>query len=212
MHTSAATPPHFFMIIFPGVPENFVHHMQVHRNQGKFCIFYLMPPHYICVFTFSAKLKMLRKICIVMYFQKNEKLKLPKDIVICDPQAVFTSISELNIYDPTKRKVEAPVFDRFTQKGFFSPEDHSIEATATQKNHVPIEDLVPLLEYLNIAVPMVVDSISGYFLPAVLRTATNEVLNEPLDGADPGQDPEPLCICFKTGFVPLGFVSALYSC
>ena len=67
MHTSAATPQKNFYeeklyYIFPGVPENFVHHMQVHRNQGKFCIFYLMPPHYICVFTFSAELKMLRKI------------------------------------------------------------------------------------------------------------------------------------------------------
>ncbi len=52
MHTSAATPQKNFYeeklyYIFPGVPENFVHHMQVHRNQGKCCIFYLMP---ICVY------------------------------------------------------------------------------------------------------------------------------------------------------------------
>ncbi len=162
--------------------------------------------------TVRVALRFLHKyVGLVMYFQKDEKLKLSKDVVVCEPQAVFTSISELifNIYDPTKFQVEAPVFDRFTQKGFFSPKDHTIEAIAAQKNHLPIEDLIPLLEHLNIAVPMVVDSISGYFLPAVLQTATSEVLNKPLDAADVDQDPEPLCIHFKTGFVPLGFVSAL---
>ena len=162
--------------------------------------------------TVKVALRFLHKyIGLVMYFQKDEKLKISMDIVICDPQAVFTSISDLifNIYDPNKWNVEAPVFDRFTQKGFFSTEDHSMEAIAAKKNHLPIKDLIPLLEYLNIAVPMVVDSINGYFLPAVLKTATSEVLNEPLDGADPVRDPEPLCIRFKTGFVPLGFVSAL---
>ncbi|XP_064392221.1 uncharacterized protein LOC135339913 isoform X4 [Halichondria panicea] len=160
-----------------------------------------------CALTFLHKY-----IGLVMYFQKEEKLKLSKDIVICDPQAVFTSISDLifNIYDPNKRNVKAPVFDRFTQKGFFSPEDHTMmEAITAKKNHFPIEDLIPLLEYLNIAVPMVMDSISGYFLPAVLQTATSEVLNTTLEGADPDRDPEPLCVRFKTSFVPLGFVSAL---
>ncbi|XP_064388252.1 uncharacterized protein LOC135336416 isoform X2 [Halichondria panicea] len=159
--------------------------------------------------TVKVALRFLHKyIGLVMYFQKDEKLKLSKDIVICGPQAVFTSISDLifNIYDPD---VEPPVFDRFTQKGFFSPEDHSMEAIAAKKNQLPIEDLIPLLEYLNIAVPMVVDSINGYFLPAVLQTATSEVLNMSLDGADTVRDPEPLCVRFKTGFVPLGFVSAL---
>ena len=162
--------------------------------------------------TVKVALRFLHKyIGLVMYFQKDEKLKLSKDIVICDPQAVFTSISDLifNIYDPSKLDVEEPVFDRFIQKGFFSPEDHSMEAIAAKKNQLPIEDLIPLLEYLNIAVPMRVDSINGYFLPAVLQTATSEVLNKSLDGADTVQDPEPLCVRFRTGFVPLGFVSAL---
>ena len=147
--------------------------------------------------TVKVALRFLHKyVGLVMYFQKDEKLKLRKDIVICDPQAVFTSISNLifNIYDPNKWDVEAAVFYRFTQKGFFSPEDHNIEIIAAKRNHLPIKDLVPLLEYLNIAVPMVVDSIDGYFLPAVLQTATSEVLTEPLEGADPDQDPEPLCI------------------
>ncbi len=163
--------------------------------------------------TVKVALRFLHKyVGLVMYFQKDKKLKLVKDIVICDPQAVFTSISELifNVYDPKRRKVEAPVYHRFTEKGFFSLGDHNVNKdNVTQGNHLPIEDLVPLLEYLNIAVPMVVDSIDGYFLPAVLRTATSEVLNQTLDGADPNRDPEPLCIRFKTGFVPLGFVSAL---
>ena len=162
--------------------------------------------------TVRVALRFLHKyIGLVMYFQKDEKLKLSKDIVICDPQAVFTSISDLifNIYDPNKWDVKASVFDRFTQKGLFSPEDHSMEAIAAKKNHLPIEDLIPLLEYLNIAVLMEVDSFSGYFLPAVLQTATSEVLNTTLKGANPNQDPEPLCVHFKTGFVPLGFVSAL---
>ncbi|XP_064387520.1 uncharacterized protein LOC135335853 isoform X4 [Halichondria panicea] len=157
--------------------------------------------------TVRVALRFLHKyIGLVMYFQKDETLM--KDIVICNPRDVFTSISELifNIYDPPERNVQSSVILRFKQKGFFSPEDHII---ATRKNNLPIEYLLPLLEYLNIAVPMDVDSIKGYFLPAVLQTATSELLNKPLDGADPDRDPEPLCIQFKTGFVPLGFVSAL---
>ncbi|XP_064407131.1 uncharacterized protein LOC135351978 isoform X3 [Halichondria panicea] len=160
----------------------------------------------------QVALRFLHKyIGLVMYFQKDEKLKLLKDIVICDPQAVFTSISELifNIYDPPYRNVGSSVILRFRQRGFFCPKDHNIEANVTQENHLPIEELLPLLEYLNIVVPIVMDSIDGYFLPAVLQAATSEVLNEPLKGADPDKDPEPLCVRFKTGFVPLGFVSAL---
>ncbi|XP_064407136.1 uncharacterized protein LOC135351980 isoform X2 [Halichondria panicea] len=159
--------------------------------------------------TVKVALRFLHKyIGQVMYFQADEKLK---DIVICDPQAVFTSISELifNIYDPPKRKIGPSEVHRFKQKGFFCHKDHNIEANVTQGNRLPIKDLLPLLEYLNIAVPIVVDSIDGYFLPAVLQTANSEVLNKPPDGADYEKDPTPLCICFKTGFVPLGFFPAL---
>ncbi len=158
--------------------------------------------------TVKVALRFLHKyIGLVMYFQKDEKL-LKKDMVICDPQAVFTSISELifNIYDPRERKVGPSAIHRFKQRGFFFPGDHN---NVTQGNYLPIKELVPLLVHLNIAVPMVVDSIDGYFLPAVLQTANSEVLNKPPDGADPEKDPEPLCLRFKTGFVPMGFFPAL---
>ena len=159
--------------------------------------------------TVKVALRFLHKyIGLVMYFQKDDKLK---NIVICDPQAVFTSVSYLifNMYNPPRGKIGAHAVLCFKQKGFFCPKDYNIEANITQGNCLPIKELIPLLEYLNIAVPMVLDSTNGYFLPAVLQTATSEVLNEPLKGADPDKDPEPLCVRFKTGFVPLGFVSAL---
>ena len=70
---------------------------------------------------------------------------------------------------------------------------------------LPVDALVNLLVHLNIAAP--IPSSSTYFLPAVLQTASAQFLA--LDPATASERPEPLCVTFRTGYMPLGFVCAL---
>ena len=62
-----------------------------------------------------------------------------------------------------------------------------------------------LLVHLNIAAP--IPSSSIYFFPAVLQTASAQFLA--LDPSTASKCPEPLCVTFRTGYMPLGFVCAL---
>ena len=158
---------------------------------------------------------------LVMYFPKNEDLK---NVVICDPQVVFSSISELifDIYDPRNMYITEAQHDHFVKTGCFSPQDIKTmdEKTKSTKKLLSVDTLVKLLVHLNIiAVIPSGDSLLAqedeadiakrkkyYFLPAVLQTADLALLaNE--ENAD--QLPEPLCIRFRTGYLPLGFVCAL---
>ena len=151
----------------------------------------------------SVALRFLHKyIGLVMYFPGNEHLK---NIVICDPQAVFSSISEIifNVYDPEKRTISDLKYTQFVEKGQFSIEDINLDKKG--KNLLPIDTLVNLLVHLNIAVP--IPSSSLYFLPTVLQTASLECLA--LDPTTASENPEPLCVTFWTGYLPLGFVCAL---
>ncbi len=68
-----------------------------------------------------------------MYFPGHENLK---DIVICNPQVVFSTISELifNIYDHNKNQVSQAKCDHFVLTGRFSPKDIKLEP-ANQEKH-----------------------------------------------------------------------------
>ena len=176
---------------------------------------------------------------LVMYFPQHSHLK---DVVICDPQVVFSSISELifNIYDPNKFHVTVAQHDHFVRTGCFFPEEITSidEGQFKSRNLLSIKTLIDLLVLLNIAaevpsnlglklapakegetdspkaklaledVPATDNTMSKkcYFLPAVLQTAE---LNLLVRGANEEHLPEPLCIRFKTGYLPLGFVCAL---
>ena len=150
----------------------------------------------------TVALQFLHKyIGLVMFFPGNEHLK---NIVICDPQAVFSSISEIifNVYDPEKRTISDSKYTQFVEKGQFSIEDIKLDSKKG-KNLLSVDALVNLLVHLNIAVP--IPNSSTYFLPAVLQTTSVESLD--LDTAS--ENPEPLCVTFRTGYLPLGFVCAL---
>ena len=166
---------------------------------------------------------------LVMYFPKNKDLK---NVVICDPQVVFTSISELifNIYDPKNMYITEAQHDHFVKTGCFSPEDiRAMDEEKSAKNFLSIETLVKLLVHLNIlaevtsasyvtkpenasgSVAEEIDEVATkhkkyYFLPAVLQTADVSLLTR---GTVSEKLPEPFCIRFKTGYLPLGFVCAL---
>ena len=161
----------------------------------------------------SVALQFLHKyIGLIMYFPHHENLK---KIVICNPQLVFSTISELifNIYDNNKNQVSEAKCDHFVQTGCFSPKDIKLE-TVTQENNklLSIETLVDLLVYLHIAakVPLSSDKeILEYFLPAVLQTAETDMVQRREEDRNEELLPEPICIRFKTGYLPLGFVCAL---
>ena len=180
----------------------------------------------------KVALQFLHKyIGLVMYFPKNAHLK---NVVICDPQVVFSSISELifGIYDPTELCITETQHDIFVRTGCFCPQEitTTLEKKQTLKKLLSVETLVHLLVHLNIIteVPLSMISIECespkklsnrveevkdtsttkklYFLPAVLQTAK---LSPVTRGASDEQLPEPLCIRFQTGYLPLGFVCAL---
>ena len=177
--------------------------------------------------TVRAALKFLHKyIGLVMYFPNHPHLK---NVVICDPQVVFSSVSELifDIYNPSKKYVPEAKFDHFVKTGCFSPQDiiglPTDKQTNTKgKNLLSIETVVELLVHLNIAAEVPLSSVidcsttsrssknrKEYFLPAVLQTADTVLLKNDILGENDELVPEPLCIHFITGYLPLGFVCAL---
>ena len=173
--------------------------------------------------TVKAALKFLHKyIGLVMYFPKHPLLK---DLVVCDPQVVFSSVNELifDIYDPTKKYVPEAKYDHFVKTGCFSPQDVlpiDVQNSSDEKHLLSVETTVELLVHLNIAAEVPISTTDGYssdpslmrkeyFLPAVLQTADTGLLGIDSIGDNEELVPEPLCIKFVTGYVPLGFACAL---
>ena len=161
--------------------------------------------------TVHVALKFLHKyIGLVMYFPNNPHLK---DVVICDPKIVFSSLSELifDIYDPSKKYVSEAKYDHFVETGCFSPQDILPIEKSDEKNLLSIDTVAKLLLHLNIVAEVPQSDSKDkkeYFLPAVLQTAGTDVLKMSPEGENE-QSPEPLCIRFVTGYLPLGFVCAL---
>ena len=147
----------------------------------------------------SAALHFLHKYTgLTMYFPDCEKLK---HIVVCNPKIVFTSINELvfEIYDSKTGPISRAKCQKLFETGHFSRED--FEQMYKSDKLLPLDVFIPLLLHLNIIAP----SKSQYFFPAILRSATADSLAyNHKEGY-----PEPLCISFQTGFLPLGFVCSL---
>ena len=174
---------------------------------------------------------------LVMYLPNDEHLQ---NLVICNPQVVFSSISELtfSIYDSSSQKsklVDANAQQiKFEETGIFSPNEVAYPKESSK--FMSIYDLVHLLVHLNIAAkipaspvqdrakPQVLTSehtqskdsedksLSNeelYFLPAILKTA--DISSLVCDGSGGSDEvlPEPLCVRFDTGYMPMGFTCAL---
>ena len=179
-------------------------------------------------------LKFLHKyVGLVMYFPNDKNLQ---NLVICNPQVVFSSISELtfSVYDSSSRKKQLrdvnPKQKRFEQTGIFNPLEVSYPKESSKI--MSIHDLVHLLVYLNIAAKITTSiddtdhelaseytkseassetkrESSEYFFPAILKTADTSSLASDVRAADEEILPEPLCIRFDTGYMPMGFTCAL---
>ena len=151
----------------------------------------------------------------LMHFPDIEEIK---DIVICDPQVIFDSVTDLILNSFKLKRVNKSACDKFKEAGQFSFKDIQRIARNLKSDSLPLPKLVKLLEYLNIIAPIKpVDSplILGqssayqeenvvYFMPAVLKHAKEEELHMEQSPTDP----VPLIIHFKCGFVPVGVFCA----
>ena len=161
---------------------------------------------------------------ILMHFPEIEEIK---DIVICDPQVIFDSVTNLILNSFTFEKVSKQACDKFKETGQFSFKDIQKIAKNLESDSLSLPKLVKLLEYHNIIAPIRPGgplpssnlSLSPgcspqsdtyqeenlvYFMPAVLRHANEEELHVERNSTDPA----PLMIHFKCGFVPIGVFCA----
>ncbi len=117
------------------------------------------------------------------------------------------------IYDHNKNLVSEAKYDHFVQTGCFSPKDINLklgQPVNQEKNKLlSIDELVELLVYVHVAAK--VPDKEEYFLPAVLQTAETDIIKRRQKSENEEMLPEPICIQFKTGYLPLGFVCALYA-
>jgi len=144
----------------------------------------------------------------LMHFPDIEEIK---DVVICDPQVVFDSISDLILNSFNLKQVSRAVCDQFKKTGQFSFKHIQKIAKNSKSDHLPLPKLVKLLEHLNIIAPIRPECHSSsphsdevFFMPAVLQHATEELHME-----QSSTDPVPLMIHFKCGFVPVGIFCAM---
>ena len=149
---------------------------------------------------------------ILMHFSDVEDVK---DVVICDPQVVFDSVTDLILNSFELKQVSKFACDKFKKNGQFSFKDIQKIAKNSKSDHLSLPELVKLLEHLNIIAPIRPGCHSSspqsdevYFMPAVLKHATEEKLYMERSSTDP----VPLMIHFQCGFVPVGVFCAMIAC
>ena len=163
---------------------------------------------------------------VLMHYPDVEELK---DVVICDPQIVFDSVTELILNTFEFELVGKATSAKFKQAGQFRFSDIKNLSKKLKSGILPLPQLVKLLEHRNIIarisspdssakesgatlsetpqsasrVPVCNESVV-YFMPAVLPSAQESELNVSHNPVDPA----PLLIRFKSGIVPVGVFCA----
>ena len=141
-----------------------------------------------------------------------------KNHVICSPQVIFDSISQLIL--PSLRVLHSggPALEcdreELIKKGQFSIESINKYCSSVQDTEklerdelVPAKQLVKLLNHVNLLSPITHKEADGseritYLMPAVLECALpDELTTSPTPDAN---NPEPLHITFSCGYVPTG--------
>ena len=108
---------------------------------------------------------------VLMYYPEVPELE---DIVICDIQVIFDSITLLIVYTFTFEKVNKALEEKFRQKGMFSESDIRKASSSTDvEGLIPLSKLVKLLEYVHILAPITNEhGCREYFMPSVLPMRT----------------------------------------
>ena len=140
-----------------------------------------------------------------------------KDHVICSPQVIFDSISQLIVASLRVLHSEDYVIEHdkteLIKKGQFSLE--SIEKYSNQiqvaqsiekEEIIPAKQLVKLLNHANLLSPITHTEDCGvrvtYLMPAILECASPDELTNPPPPDE--NNPEPLFLTFSYGYVPTG--------
>ena len=156
---------------------------------------------------------------ILMHFSDIPEIK---DIVICDPQVVFDSVTVLIMDSFTFDNMEERA-EKFKKTGQFRYTDIENVAIDQKRDSLSPQQLVGLLEHLNIIAPFrcylpqpnaLTPELSAqsdahqekiYFMPAVLKHAKEEELRMEQSSTDL----VPLIVRFTCGFVPVGVFCAM---
>ena len=133
-----------------------------------------------------------------------------KNHVICSPQVIFDSISQLIIASlrviHSKQYVVAKDRYDLIKKGQFSLESIKKYTDDQVSELIPVEELINLMNHVNLLsrIDMEEDGRkqTTYFMPAVLECASANELTMPPSPDE--NNPEPLCIKFTCGYVPTG--------
>ena len=160
-----------------------------------------------------------------------------QEIVICDPQVIFDSISELIIdrFRHSNRSLSSHEVDDFHHKGQFSLAQIDDKTEQQRSGHLKLAQMVDLLKDLNIIAEIKEDedevdasaadqsqlptaayqsqlpatnrSQPKFIMPAVLKYASEEELKTPVV-TNPDNQSVPIMIHFESGFVPFGVFCA----
>ena len=152
---------------------------------------------------------------VLLYYPDVQELK---DVVICDPQIVFDSVTKLILNTFVPNVSSDSVCFKFKKAGQFSLNDiRQLLKISIKDDILPLPQLVKLLEHLNIIASISFSEENGassadksvlYFMPAVLPSAQKDELNVCHGPADPA----PLLIRFNSGIVPVGLFCASIAC
>ena len=149
----------------------------------------------------------------LMYYSKIPSMQ---GIVICNPQVIFDSISELIIdqFQHSNRALKPGEVDEFIQKGQFGL-SHINKTKCQRTDLLTLDQLVDVLKHHNIVAEIKhsdseLTSDPKFIMPAILKYASEEELKLP-DSDDGKHNTCPLMIRFQGGFVPFGIFCASIS-
>ena len=146
---------------------------------------------------------------IILYFPEVEELK---DIVICDPEAVYKGIS-MQIFKSYSKQTNPNNYSRFTTSGVFSVNELK---EPSKGNQLPLDKLLILLQHTGVIASVKIKSDSdssiksAYVIPCILDDAQPADLELTLKEGQ-ACSIVPMRIYFKCGFTPMGGFCYLFT-
>ncbi len=155
----------------------------------------------------------------VMHFPELTELQ---DMIICDIQVIFDSVTGLIVNTYTFGNVHKAAEEKFKETGIFSLKDIR-RAASTSCDLIPLNKLVVLLQYINFIAQIheshdlsetcnETESVEDhrYFMPAILKSVPkSELLKSNISPTSNQLLPSSLMIYYECGYVPIGMFCAL---
>ena len=144
---------------------------------------------------------------IVLYYQDIPSMK---NIVICDPQVIYDSVSKLIIETFKKGALSATLteVDDFHEKGLFILSSIR-EKTKDTSSYLSVDELIEILRYHNIlaTINSADEAEVKFIMFAILQSASDEELQQQRKYRSEDHS-GPLLIYFECGYVPYGVFCA----